>query len=243
MNRFFYQVSFAITIITSLLSNYLCSSFPSSNKPLQRKSPLYINLIHSRQKIPLPWRHIPPPSFMQFPRFPRLRKTLSSIPSYTIHVFGTIQVLSSSIVLAILAFFIHYLAVETYYIPWTFILVNISPFSIFSPLFLLSPPTPCLPDTNLTTARQLLTVSSLSLLSLLFTYTLHYHYQGSLSPRINVWVNTALLMLWCLGLSLLVWNINHLLADKCSIMTWSSERGVMVCRLYKALTAFTIISL
>ncbi len=92
-------------------------------------------------------------------------------------------------------------------------------------------------------AQQLLTVSSLSLLSLLFTYTLHYHYRGSLSPRINVWVNTALLVLWCLGLSLLVWNINHLLADKCSIVTWSSERGVMVCRLYKALTAFTILSL
>ena len=64
---------------------------------------------------------------MQFPRFPRFRKTFPSIPSYTIHIFGILQVLSSSIVLAILAFFIHYLAVETYYIPWTFILVNISP--------------------------------------------------------------------------------------------------------------------
>lgn len=70
---------------------------------------------------------------MQFPRF---RKTLSYIPSYTIHIFGTIQVLSSSIVLAILAFFTHYLAVETYYIPWTFILVNLSPFPLLSPFFL-----------------------------------------------------------------------------------------------------------
>lgn len=192
----------------------------------------------------MPWRQVPPPSIMQFPHFPRLRKTLSSsIPSYTIHIFGTIQVLSSSIVLAILAFFIHYLAVETYYIPWTFILVNLSPFSLLSPFFLPPPPPSSLPDTDLTTAQQLLTVSSLSLLSLLFTYTLHYHYRGSLSPRINVWANTALLVLWCLGLSLLVWNINHLLADKCSIVTWSSERGVMVCRLYKALTAFTILSL
>lgn len=165
---------------------------------------------------------------MQFLRFLLLRKTLS-IPSYTIHIFRAIQILSSSIVLAILAFFIHYLAVETYYIPWTFILVRLSP-----------PPSP---DTKLTPREQLLTVSSLSLLSLLFTYTLHFHHQGSLSPRINVLVNTGLLVLWCLGLSLLVWNINHLLADKCSIATWSSEKGVMVCRLYKALTAFTILSL
>lgn len=116
------------------------------------------------------------------------------------------------------------------------------PLSLLPTLSILSFP-PSLPDTDLTTARQLLTVSSLSLLSLLFTFTLHYHYRGSLSPRINVWANTALLVLWCLGLSLLVWNINHLLADKCSIVTWSSERGVMVCRLYKALTAFTILSL
>lgn len=168
-------------------------------------------------------------------RFPLLRKSVS-IPSYTIHIFRAIQVLSSSVALAILAFFIHYLAVETYYIPWTFILVQVPlplPFPILSPS-----------DAKLTPAReQLLTVSSLSLLSLLFTYILHLHHPGSLSPRTNVWVNTALLVLWCLGLSLLVWNINHLLADKCSIATWSSERGVMVCRLYKALTAFTILSL
>lgn len=63
---------------------------------------------------------------MRVLRFFLLRETLS-IPSYTIHIFHALQILSSSIVLAILAFFIHYLAVETYYIPWTFILVKLSP--------------------------------------------------------------------------------------------------------------------
>lgn len=145
INRFFIQVSFAITIIiTPLLSNYLLFIFSLIQQPPPpTKDPLYINLIHSRLKSHCLGAHIPPPSIMQFPRFPRLRKTLSSIPSYTIHVFGTIQFLSSSIVLAILAFFIHYLALETYYIPWTFILVNLSPFSLLSPVFL--PPPPPLP--------------------------------------------------------------------------------------------------
>lgn len=43
-----------------------------------------------------------------------------------------------------------------------------------------------------------------------------------------------------LGFALLAWNLSGLLSHQCTIANWSSDLGVMVCRIYKALMSFTI---
>ena len=53
-------------------------------------------------------------------------------------------------------------------------------------------------------------------------------------------MNGCLTVLWMLGFGLLVWNLSQTLTHKCVILNWGSQAGVMVCRLYKALTAFTV---
>lgn len=87
----------------------------------------------------------------------------------------------------------------------------------------------------------LLTVSLLTLVALLVTcvsYTLRM-----LSPKINMCSNAVLTVFWALGLALLSWNLSWTLGHHCARTTWHNEAGIMVCRLYKALTAFTVIGL
>lgn len=87
----------------------------------------------------------------------------------------------------------------------------------------------------------LLTVSLLTLVALLVTcvsYTLRM-----LSPKINMCSNAILTIFWALGLALLSWNLSWTLGHHCTRTTWHNEAGIMVCRLYKALTAFTVTGL
>ncbi|MCJ1404472.1 hypothetical protein MMC11_007698 [Xylographa trunciseda] len=84
----------------------------------------------------------------------------------------------------------------------------------------------------------LLVVSVLTLASFIVTSVLHH--QRTLKPRTNALLNGFLSVLWMLGFALLAWNLSGLLSHKCTIENWSSELGVMVCRIYKALMSFTI---
>ena len=53
----------------------------------------------------------------------KISKQPSPYPSLPFHGLRGAQVLSSMIVTSILGFFIYHLESETYYVPWTFILV------------------------------------------------------------------------------------------------------------------------
>ena len=48
----------------------------------------------------------------------------SSYPSTLFHLVRISQFFSAAIVLSILSFFVHFLSVERYYVPWTFLLVG-----------------------------------------------------------------------------------------------------------------------
>ncbi|KAL9118440.1 MAG: hypothetical protein Q9187_005015 [Circinaria calcarea] len=61
-----------------------------------------------------------------------------------------------------------------------------------------------------------------------------------LKPRLSAGINGFLTVLWMLGFGLLAWNLSQTLTHRCVILNWTSQAGVMVCRLYKALTAFTV---
>ncbi|MCJ1282429.1 hypothetical protein MMC26_001752 [Xylographa opegraphella] len=87
----------------------------------------------------------------------------------------------------------------------------------------------------------LLTVSVLTLASFIVT-SIFYH-QRTLKPRTNAYVNGSLSVLWMLGFALLAWNLSGLLSHRCTIENWSSELGVMICRIYKALMSFTVIGM
>lgn len=54
----------------------------------------------------------------------KVSKQPSLYPPLAFHLIRTGQILSSAIVLSILSFFIHYLHLENYPVPWTFILVR-----------------------------------------------------------------------------------------------------------------------
>lgn len=55
-------------------------------------------------------------------------------------------------------------------------------------------------------------------------------------------INVPLLILWLVGLGLLAWNLIGTLAHTCDIANWGNETGVMICRTYKALFSFAVIS-
>lgn len=79
----------------------------------------------------------------------------------------------------------------------------------------------------------------MSLVSLIATSILHF--SGILNARTNLLANLALTILWILGLALLSWNLGWTLGHRCTRATWHNSDGIMVCRLYKACTAFTVI--
>lgn len=54
----------------------------------------------------------------------KISKQPSFYPPFAFHLVRTGQLLSSAIVLSILSFFIHYLHLEKFSVPWTFILVR-----------------------------------------------------------------------------------------------------------------------
>ncbi|KAL8762090.1 MAG: hypothetical protein Q9184_001862 [Pyrenodesmia sp. 2 TL-2023] len=87
----------------------------------------------------------------------------------------------------------------------------------------------------------LLAASLLTVVSLLTSSALYFF--RTLPPKYNLINNTALSVLWILGLSFLTWNTGWTLGHRCLIANWKTESGIMVCRLYKACTAFTVTGL
>jgi len=166
------------------------------------------------------------------------------------HGLRVAQVLSSVTVTCFLGFFIRHLEAENYYVPWTFILVCFDsllpiPLTPYTLLYrsrrLDCNPTPVLyllrwVFTNNGAPQQLISVSAFTLASFIVTSFLHR--QRTLKPIYNVYCNSFLSLLWCVGFSLLSWNLSITLRHRCSIENWSTEAGVMVCRIYKALEAF-----
>lgn len=85
----------------------------------------------------------------------------------------------------------------------------------------------------------LLAVSLLTILSLSTTIVLHCC--CGLNPRLNVCLNGCLLVLWSVGFALLSWWSSGTLSHVCNKSNWEDETGIMVCRIYKALFAFTLL--
>ncbi|MCJ1406265.1 hypothetical protein MMC19_000330 [Ptychographa xylographoides] len=88
---------------------------------------------------------------------------------------------------------------------------------------------------------QLIAVSVLTLASFLVTSALHYN--RTPKPKTNAYINAFLSILWMLGFALLAWNLSGLLSHQCTIDNWTSDLGVMVCRIYKALMSFAVIGM
>ncbi|KAL8674593.1 MAG: hypothetical protein Q9168_001036 [Polycauliona sp. 1 TL-2023] len=87
---------------------------------------------------------------------------------------------------------------------------------------------------------QLLGASCLTILALFVTSALYFF--RTLPPAYNSITNAALSVLWVLGLSFLTWNVGWTFGH-CAISTWMTHAGIMVCRLFKACTAFTVTAL
>ncbi|KAI4162318.1 MAG: hypothetical protein LQ342_004032 [Letrouitia transgressa] len=157
----------------------------------------------------------------------RVSKIPSPYSPLPFHILRLAQLLSASIVSCVVLYFVHFLRIEHYAIPWTFILVR-------GPI-----PQKILP--YIQTPTQLLTVSFLTLAALASSSAL-YHFR-TLPPKFNLTNNASLLILWILGLSFIAWNIGWTLGHRCTLLIWKSQAGIMVCRLYKACTAFTVTGL
>src|SRR5947209_9609428 len=94
----------------------------------------------------------------------------------------------------------------------------------------------CMHDTD--TFSQLLAVSLFTLITLSITFL--FHVCSRLSPRINLFINIPLLILWVVGMGLLGWNMAGTLLHACSITNWGNDTGIMICNIYKALFAFVV---
>ncbi|KAL8742863.1 MAG: hypothetical protein Q9190_004726 [Brigantiaea leucoxantha] len=138
-------------------------------------------------------------------------KNLSAYSSVraSFHLLRLVQLLSALIVTSVVCYFVHFLRIEHYSIPYTFVL--------------------------------LLAVSILAIAALASSSAL-YHYR-TLPPSFNLTNNAALLVFWSFALSFMTWNLGWTLGHRCTIQTWKNETGIMVCRLYKACTAFAVTAL
>lgn len=88
---------------------------------------------------------------------------------------------------------------------------------------------------------QLLTVSFLTVFFLSTTIVLHCC--CGLNPRLNLFLNSGLLAIWTVGFALLTWWSSSTLGHVCNKVNWHNSDGIMVCRIYKALFAFSMLGL
>ncbi|KAF7586429.1 hypothetical protein BBP40_008918 [Aspergillus hancockii] len=79
----------------------------------------------------------------------------------------------------------------------------------------------------------------LSLLNYVLTTITHCCY--GLSPRLSIFSNTICLLLWLISLGLLSWSMSQTIMTTCNATYWATSTGITVCRIYKALFAFTIL--
>ncbi|OJD36651.1 marvel domain-containing protein 2 [Diplodia corticola] len=87
----------------------------------------------------------------------------------------------------------------------------------------------------------LLTVSVLTLLFLCLT--LVQHCCCGLNPRLNLLLNSGLLVIWTLGFALLSWWSSGTMGHVCNKANWHDDDGIMICRIYKALFSFSLLGL
>ncbi|KAF2472337.1 uncharacterized protein BDR25DRAFT_302579 [Lindgomyces ingoldianus] len=85
----------------------------------------------------------------------------------------------------------------------------------------------------------LLTVSLLTIFAL--TATIVLHCCCGLNPILNLVLNSVLAILWTLGFALLSWWSSGTLSHVCNRKNWDNETGVSICRIYKALFAFSLL--
>lgn len=88
----------------------------------------------------------------------------------------------------------------------------------------------------------LLTLTSF-LTVICLTATIIFHCLTGLSPKVNLVLNSVMLFCWALGFSMLFrWSYGTL-SHACTVLLWHGDDGIMVCRCYKALFAFTVTGL
>ena len=74
-------------------------------------------------------------------------------------------------------------------------------------------------------------------------FVIFTHAYGTMSPRASAIINATLLAAWLAGLAWISSKIGHMvLSHSCEISVWQTPMGMMVCRIYKALYAFLVIS-
>ena len=69
------------------------------------------------------------------------------------------------------------------------------------------------------------------------------HCCTGLNPRLNLVINGSLSIIWAVSFALLTWNMSGTLAGQCNTENWGEETGIMICRIYKALFAFSLFGL
>jgi hypothetical protein len=84
-------------------------------------------------------------------------------------------------------------------------------------------------------------VALLTLVSLTTTIVLHCYY--GLNPALNTILNSILAVLWAVGFGLLSWWSAGTLTHVCDKENWEDDRGISVCKMYKALFSFNLMGL
>ncbi|QKX58631.1 uncharacterized protein TRUGW13939_05756 [Talaromyces rugulosus] len=87
----------------------------------------------------------------------------------------------------------------------------------------------------------LLIACFLTLFSLILTGILHC--SNRLSPVLSMVLNIILFILWIASIGLLGYSMKGTISVTCDTSNWGTSTGVMVCRLYKTLFSFVVISL
>ncbi|KAK1146315.1 hypothetical protein N8T08_003102 [Aspergillus melleus] len=85
----------------------------------------------------------------------------------------------------------------------------------------------------------LLISSVLSLLNFILTTITHCCY--GLSPLLSATTNSILFFLWLISLGLISYSMSHTIMTTCNATYWGTSTGINVCRIYKALYAFTVV--
>ncbi|KAF5864839.1 hypothetical protein ETB97_006378 [Aspergillus alliaceus] len=85
----------------------------------------------------------------------------------------------------------------------------------------------------------LLITAILSLLNYILTTVTHCLH--GLSPQLSLVSNTICLLLWLISLGLLSWSMSQTILTTCNATYWATPTGIMVCRIYKVLFAFTVL--
>lgn len=85
-------------------------------------------------------------------------------------------------------------------------------------------------------------LTTVSFLTVVFlTTTIVFHMMTGLSPRLNLLLNSILLVLWSIGFGLLSYWMSGTLKHHCDVLSWHDETGIMVCRIYKTLFTFSLL--